>query len=127
MRSYETHLLIIFEVALFLSMPGKPSDVGVAAGERILIALLAVGVLAAYIAFERGRVVSWDGRAMSSVGRSLWSHGSVKECCNAFNAFPADHSGYAQFGIGFSAVLAPLWGVQLHMAPLGTLWLRLAN
>jgi hypothetical protein len=98
-----------------------------AGGEGVLLAALAIGVFALYLAVERGRIVSWDGRAMASVGQSLYSHGSVKECCNALGAFPADHLKYSKFGIGLSLLLAPLWGPQLHADPNGAIWLGLAN
>ncbi len=97
------------------------------AGERLLLTVLAIGVLAAYLAIQRGRIVSWDGSAMASVGQSLYRHGSVAQCCNAFRAFPADHLKYSKFGIGLSLLLAPLWALQLHTHPTGAIWLGLAN
>jgi hypothetical protein len=96
-------------------------------GEALVLAVLAIGVLAVYLAIQRGRIVSWDGRSMASVGQSLYLHGSVTECCNAFRAFPADHLAYSKFGIGLSVLLAPLWGAQLHTHPDGAIWLGLAN
>jgi hypothetical protein len=97
------------------------------AGEGLLLTVLAIGVLAAYLAIQRGRIVSWDGRSMASVGQSLYRHGSVAQCCHAFRAFPADHLKYSKFGIGLSLLLAPLWGPQLHTHPNGAIWLGLAN
>jgi hypothetical protein len=104
--------------------PGARDGIG---SERLLLALLAGGVFALYLALEQGRIPSWDGRAIASVGQSLYLHGSVKECCNAFRAFPLDHLQYSKYGIGLSLLLAPLWGLQLHTHPNGATWLGLAN
>ena len=93
----------------------------------LLLALLAVGTMAAYAAIERGKVDIWDGQAMSSVARNLLKHGSFKECCNAFGAFPRDPGPYAKFGIGYSLALVPLWHFQLGSNPDGAVWLGLAN
>jgi hypothetical protein len=92
-----------------------------------LLVLLGVGVMAAYLAIQRGDVDVWDGKAMSSVGLNLIQHGSLKECCRAFGAFPRDPGPYAKYGIGFSLLLAPLWHFQLHANPKGAVWLGLAN
>jgi hypothetical protein len=83
--------------------------------------------MTAYVALERGSIDHWDGLAMASVGRNLMQHGSLKECCRAFGAFPRDPGPYAKFGIGYSLLLAPLWHFQLITAPTGALWLGLAN
>jgi hypothetical protein len=93
----------------------------------LLLALLAIGVMAAYLALERGQIDVWDGQAMASVGQNLLQHGSLKECCRAFGAFPADPGPYAKFGIGYSLLLAPLWHFQLGSNPNGAVWLGLAN
>jgi hypothetical protein len=93
----------------------------------VLLSLLAIGVMAFYLAIERGVVDIWDGQAMASVGRNLLEHGSVKECCQAFGAFPKDPGPYAKFGIGYSLVLAPLWHFQLGSNPSGALWLGIGN
>jgi hypothetical protein len=98
-----------------------------AGGERVLLAALAIGVFAMYLAIQRGRIVSWDGRAMASVGQTIYRGRGVAECCDAFRAFPLDHLKYSKFGIGLSLVLAPLWGLQLHTHPNGAIWLGLAN
>ena len=105
----------------------EPRSRSALGSERLLLTLLAVGVLALYLALERGRIPSWDGRAIASVGQSLWLHGSVKECCNAFHAFPLDQLPYSKYGIGLSLLLAPLWGLQLQTHPGGAVWLGLAN
>jgi hypothetical protein len=93
----------------------------------VLLACLAIGVMAGYLVLERGRIDIWDGQAMASVGQNLLRHGSVKECCRAFGAFPKDPGPYAKFGIGYSLLLAPLWHFQLAGNPDGALWLGLAN
>jgi hypothetical protein len=93
----------------------------------MLLALVAVGVMAAYLAIQRGALDSWDGRAMASVGRNLLQHHSLKECCNAFGAYPKDPGPYGKFGIGYSLLLAPLWYLQLHSDSNGAVWLGLAN
>jgi hypothetical protein len=83
--------------------------------------------MAAYLVLERGVVDIWDGQAMASVGQNLLQHGSLKECCQAYGAFPKDPGPYAKFGIGYSVMLAPLWRFQLLTNPGGALWLGLAN
>jgi hypothetical protein len=95
--------------------------------DRLLLGLVGVGVMALYLAVQRGTVDSWDGRAMASVAQNLLQHGSLKECCNAFGAYPRDPGPYAKFGIGYSLLLAPLWHFQLGSNPLGGIWLGLAN
>ena len=98
-----------------------------ASSEWIMLAFLAFGVLVAYIALERGQLVSWDGQIMASVGRNIWQHQSLTKCCKAFGADPADTSKYSKYGIGYSLLLAPFWGLQLHFQPEGALFLGLAN
>src|SRR5450755_4535709 len=83
----------------------------------LLLALVGIGVMAAYLVLERGVNDIWDGQAMSSVGRNLLQHGSFKECCNAFGSFPKDPGPYAKFGVGYSLLLAPLWHFQLWTNP----------
>jgi hypothetical protein len=95
--------------------------------DLVLLALVAIGVMAAYLAVQRAELDSFDGRAMASVAQNLIQHGSFKECCNAFGAYPADPGPYAKAGIGFSLVLAPLWHFQLQSNPNGAIWLALAN
>jgi 4-amino-4-deoxy-L-arabinose transferase-like glycosyltransferase len=95
--------------------------------DAALFALLAIAALAAYLAAQRGQLDSWDGRAMASVGRNLIQHGSLKECCNAFGAYPGEPGPYAKGGVGYSALLAPLWYFQLHSDSNGAVWLGLAN
>ncbi|HEY5013105.1 MAG TPA: hypothetical protein VIK61_10425 [Acidimicrobiia bacterium] len=97
------------------------------AGDRLVLCLLGLGVTAAYLAFERGSLGAWDGRSMASVARNLLEHHSLKQCCNAFGAFPLDRGPYSKFAIGFSLVLVPFWFVQLHVDPNGALWLGVAN
>jgi hypothetical protein len=92
-----------------------------------LFGFVAIGVMAAYLAVERGTNVSWDGMAMASVAQNIWQHGSLKECCGAYGAFPRDPGPYSWFGIGFSLLLAPLWHFQLRSNPNGAVWLGLAN
>ena len=93
----------------------------------MVLVLLAVGVMAAYLALERGQIDVWDGRAMASVGQNLLEHGRLTECCHAFGAFPADPGPYAKFGIGYSLLLVPLWHFQLGSNPNGAVWLGIAN
>jgi hypothetical protein len=93
----------------------------------VLVGLVAIGVMAAYVAVERGEIVTWDGQSMASVGQNLLQHHSLKECCNAYGAFPKDPGPYAKFGIGFSLLLAPLWHFQLSTNPNNAVWLGLAN
>jgi hypothetical protein len=95
--------------------------------DTVALSLLAIGVMAVYLAIQRGVVDIWDGQAMASVGRNLLQHGSLKECCQAFGAFPKDPGPYAKFGVGYSLLLAPLWHFQLRSNPGGALWLGLAN
>ncbi len=87
----------------------------------MLLGLVALGVLALYLAIERGTVNSWDGLAMASVARNLLQHGSLKECCNAFGAYPRDPGPYAKSGIGYSLALVPLWHFQLRSDPKGAI------
>jgi hypothetical protein len=96
-------------------------------GNFVLLAFVAVGVMAAYLAVQRGVNDTWDGKAMSSVALNLLQHGSLKECCHAFGAYPKDPGPYAMLGIGYSALLAPLWHFQLQSNRNGALWLGLAN
>jgi hypothetical protein len=93
----------------------------------VLLAFVAIGVMAAYLVLERGAIDIWDGQAMASVGQNLLQHGSLKECCQAFGAFPKDPGPYSKFGVGYSLLLAPLWHFQLVTNPDGALWLGLAN
>jgi hypothetical protein len=106
-------------------------DIGGGAGpvrpDHVLLACLAVGVLAAYLVVQRGVIDSWDGAAMASVGKNLLQHGSLKECCQAFGAYPKDPGPYSKYGIGYSLALAPLWHFQIASNPDGALWLGLAN
>ncbi len=95
--------------------------------DLVLLALVATGVMAAYLAVQRGEIDVWDGKAMASVAQNLSQHRSLEECCRAFGAFPKDPGPYAKFGIGYSLVLAPLWHFQLGSNPDGALWLGLAN
>jgi hypothetical protein len=95
--------------------------------ETVLMTLVGIGVLAAYLALERGQIDSWDGKAMASVAQNLLQHHSLKECCRAYGAFPRDKGPYAKFGIGFTALLVPLWHFQLVSHPGGATWLGLAN
>jgi hypothetical protein len=88
---------------------------------------VAIGVMAAYLAIQLGVIDTWDGKAMASVGQNLLQNHSLKECCNAYGAFPRDPGPYAKFGVGFSLVLAPLWHFQLVSNPNGAVWLGLAN
>ena len=93
----------------------------------MLLSFVAIGVMAAYLAMQRGELDSFDGKAMASVGQNLLLHHSLKECCDAFGAYPRDPGPYAKFGIGYSILLAPLWHYQLTSNPEGALWLGLAN
>ena len=98
-----------------------------ARGDRLVLALAALAAFAAYLALERGELYGSDGAVMASVAQNMWLHGSVRECCNAFGAFPQDPGPWSPFGIGYSIVLAPLWHFQLDRAPGGGLWLGLGN
>jgi hypothetical protein len=94
----------------------------------VLLGFIGIGVMAAYLAVQRGEIESFDGKAMASVAQNLLLHHSVKECCNGFGAFPRDPGPYAKEGIGYSLVLAPLWHFQLTRGnPQGATWLGLAN
>ena len=95
--------------------------------DRVLLGLVALGVMAAFLAVQHGELDSWDGKAMASVARNLLRHGSLKECCNAFSAYPLDPGPYAKSGIGYSLLLTPLWHFQLWTNPKGAVWLGLAN
>lgn len=95
--------------------------------DSLLLWLVAFGVMATYLAVQRGALDSWDGKAMASVGQNLVKHGSLKECCNGFGSYPHDPGPYAKAGIGYSLVLAPLWLLQLGSDPHGAAWLGLAN
>jgi hypothetical protein len=46
--------------------------------ERTIMVLLGVGLLAFYLAIQRGEWVSWDGRKMGGVARNLWEHGRLQ-------------------------------------------------
>ena len=94
----------------------------------MLLGFIAIGVMAAYLAVQRGELDSFDGKAMASVAQNLLLHHSVKECCNAFGAYPRDPGPYAKEGIGYSLLLTPLWHFQLTRGnPGGAAWLGLAN
>ena len=95
--------------------------------DRTLLALVGMGAFAVYLAIERGRIDGWDGQVMASVGQNLLQHHSIKECCNAYGAFPLDPGPYSKFGIGYSLILAPLWHFQLARDPTGATWLGVAN
>jgi hypothetical protein len=93
-----------------------------------LFAFVAIGVMAAYLAIELGMVDVWDGKAMASVAQNLLQHHSLKECCQAYGAFPRDPGHYAKFGIGYSLVLVPFEHFQLKSSnPGGGIWLGVAN
>jgi hypothetical protein len=98
-----------------------------ARGDRLILSLVGLGVFVAYLAIQRGVLFGWDGSVMASVARNLWTHRSLKECCNAFGGFPKDPGPWSPFGIGYSLVLAPLWHFQLQRDPHGAVWLGLAN
>jgi hypothetical protein len=95
--------------------------------DAFVLGLVGFGVMAAYLALQRGALGSWDGKAMASVGQNLAKHGSLKECCRGFGSYPLDPGPYAKAGIGYSLVLAPLWLLQLGSDPHGATWLGLAN
>ncbi len=95
--------------------------------DAVLLALLGIGVMAAYLALERGQIDVWDGKSMASVAQNLLQHGSLKQCCRAYGAFPRDPGPYAKFGIGYSLMLVPLWHFQLTSNPAGATFLGVAN
>jgi hypothetical protein len=95
--------------------------------DRTIVLAVSAAVFLGFVAFQTGVLGSWDARAMASVARNLWYHGSIRECCGAFSAFPADHSGYAKFGIGMSLIMAPLWGLDGAATPGNALYLTLAG
>ena len=95
--------------------------------DLVLVAAVTAACFVGILGFQKGTMGSWDGRAMASVARNLSSHGSIKECCNAFGSFPRDHSGYAKFGIGMSLVMAPMWWLDQRAGPGHALYLTLAG
>jgi hypothetical protein len=98
-----------------------------ARGDGLILALVGLGVFAAYVAIQRGKLFGFDGSAMAAVAQNLLVHHSLKECCNGFGAFPKDPGPWSKFGIGYSLVLVPLWHFQLRSDPNGGVWLGLAN
>jgi hypothetical protein len=108
------------------TIPREPSS-SRGRGEVLILALVGLGVFAVYIALERGKLVGADGSVMASVAQNLWVHRSLKECCNAFGAFPKDPGPWSKFGIGYSLALAPLWRFQLGSNAQGGVWLGIAN
>lgn len=95
--------------------------------DRTVLTLLGLAVFAGFVACQWGLMGSYDGRAMASVAKNIWFHGSLRECCNAYGAFPKDHSGYAKFGIGMSLVMAPLWGLHRGATTTHALYLTLSS
>jgi hypothetical protein len=93
----------------------------------LVVSTVAAACSVGSVAFQRGFLQSWDEYAVASVARNLWFHGSLRECCNAFQAFPLDHSGYAKFGVGMSLVMAPLWGLNGSASPSHAIWLTLSG
>jgi hypothetical protein len=97
-----------------------------ASRDVVLLLLLGLGVFAAFLTLQRGKLVGFDGAIMASVAHNLLLHHSVKECCNGFGV-PYDPGRWSKYGIGYSLVLVPLWHFQLVTDPKGGVWLGLAN
>jgi 4-amino-4-deoxy-L-arabinose transferase-like glycosyltransferase len=91
--------------------------------------LVGLGLLAFYLAIQRGEWVSWDGRQMAGVARNIWEHGRLQLFGDSFGAAPASQrtNPFTVFGIGMSLLMAPLWALQLMRDPNGAFWLTTVN
>src|ERR1700730_8960596 len=97
--------------------------------DRAIMALIGLGLLAFYLAIQRGEWVSWDGRQMGGIARNIWQHGRFELFRDSFGGDP-DYPGglhFSIFGIGMSLLMAPMWALQLHRDSNGAFWLTTVN
>lgn len=95
--------------------------------DRTVSFLIFVGLLAFYIAIQRGTFESFDGRCMAGVARNIWQHADVHTFRNSFGAKASSRPGWSIFGIGTSLLMAPLWGLQLASDPHEAVWLTMTG
>jgi hypothetical protein len=89
--------------------------------DRTVVDAVVVGLFAFYFSVQAGVLVSRDGKAMASVGRNLVQSGSLHRYV------PGHPNLWSPYGIGVSLVTAPLWVIQLHVAPHGHAWVTCTN
>src|ERR1700730_14094440 len=92
-----------------------------------IMALVGLGLLAFYLAIQRGEWVSYDGRQMASLARNIWQHGRLQVFGNSFGGAFSSHQKVSPFGIGASLLYAPMWALQLKRDPNGAFWLTTVN
>ena len=91
-----------------------------------MAAALVVGLLALYVALQRGEIASYDGSIMAQVARHFVDHFSLRVTDDVYGV----NSPYASYGIGVSLAAAPLYVIQKvggTTGPHHQFWVLLVN
>jgi len=79
--------------------------------DRVVMALLFVGMMALYVAVTRAEIYAYDAQSMAAVGRNLVDRHTL-QTVGAFHDPFGFSTPYAPYGIGVSLLVAPVYALS---------------